>query len=112
MNNELGAVPKQVRIDRIYPADLQSHFVSNIVVQHQPDVFILSFFEMWPPAVLGDTEEERLKAIDAVDHVEAKCVARLAVTPAKMRQFVEALTDNLQHYEKLMAMGLDLGEGE
>jgi hypothetical protein len=95
-------VAKKIRIERIYPADLQSHFVSNIVVQHQPDMFILSFFEIWPPPILGESEEEKQRELDALDHVEAKCVARLAVTPSKMKEFLETMSENLRNYERMM----------
>jgi hypothetical protein len=54
-------VGKNVRIERRYPDDLQSYFVGNVVAQHQPDSFILSFFEIWPPAIVGETDEEKQK---------------------------------------------------
>ena len=95
-------VAKNIRIERTYPADLQSHFVSDIVVQHQPDTFILSFFEIWPPPILGESEEEKQRKLDALDHVEAKCVARLVVTPSKMREFLETMSENLRNYERMM----------
>lgn len=112
MPGEERIVAKKVRIERTYPEDLQSHFVSNVVVQHQPDVFILSFFEVWPPTILGDTDKEKQKALEAVDRVEAKCVARLVLTPSKMREFVETMAENLQNYETMMQMQLDPGEKE
>jgi hypothetical protein len=92
---------KKLRIDRIYPDDLQSHFVSNIVVQHQADYFTLSFFEIWPPAIFGETEEEKQQALDAMEQVEAKCVARLVLTPAKMKEFVQVMSENLSNHEIL-----------
>lgn len=101
MSNE-EIVAKKIRIERVYPEDLQSHFVSDTVVQHQPDVFVLSFFEVWPPAILGESDEEKKRAIDAIDHVEAKCVARLVLTPSKMREFLETMSENLRNYEHMM----------
>ncbi len=86
--------------------------MSNIVVQHQPDIFILSFFEVWSPTILGDTNEEKEKALEAVDRVEAKCVARLVLTPSKMKEFVETMAENLQNYNDMMQMQLDLDEEE
>jgi hypothetical protein len=91
---------KKVRVNRVYPENLTSHLVSNMVVQHQPDLFILSFFEVWPPAVLGETEEEVRKEVAAINQLDIKCVARLAVTPARMREFVAALTENLRKFEE------------
>lgn len=112
MSGEERLVAKKVRIERIYPDELQSHFVSNVVVQHQPDIFVLSFFEVWPPAILGDSDEEKRKALEAVVRVEAKCVARLVLTPGKMKEFMETMAENLQNYDKMMQMQLDLDEKE
>jgi hypothetical protein len=95
-------IAKKVRIDRIYPDNLQSNFVSNIVVQHQPDHFILSFFEVWPPAILGNSDAETQKVLDSVDRVDAKCVARLVLTPARMKEFVQLISENLVNYEHMM----------
>lgn len=93
---------KRIKIERVYPDELKSYFVSNVVVQHQLDNFILSFFEVWPPAVLGETDEEKERAIDAIDHVEAKCVARLVLTPATMKQFLDTIAENWKSYEQLI----------
>lgn len=95
---------KKIKIERVYPDDLKSYFVSNVVVQHQLDNFILSFFEVWPPAVLGETDEEKERAIDAIDHVEAKCVARLVLTPSTMKQFLDTIAGNWKSYEQLIQM--------
>ena len=100
-------VTKTVRIGRIYPDDLQSYFVSNVVVQPQPDSFILSFFEIWPPAILGGSDAEKQQALDLVDHVEAKCVARIVLTPATMKEFVKVMSENLLNYERMMQIQAD-----
>ncbi len=100
-------VAKKVRIDRIYPDNLQSHFVSNIVIQHQPDHFVLSFFEVWPPAILGESDAEKQQALDSVDRVEAKCVSRLVITPARMKEFVQLMSENLVNYEHMMQIQAD-----
>ena len=63
-------------------------------------------------AILGDTNEEKEKALEAVDRVEAKCVARLVLTPSKMKEFVETMAENLQNYDDMMQMQLDLDEEE
>jgi len=95
---------KKVRLLRTYPEDLKSNFVVHLVVQHQIDSFILSFFEVWPPVVLGETDEDKQAALDSLESVEAKCVARLVVTPNKMREFLAVMNTNLLNYEKLMTV--------
>ena len=93
---------KKIKIERTYPCDLKSHFVANVVVQHQPENFILSFFEVWPPAILGETEEEKLKEFNAIEQVEAKCVARLVLTPSTMKEFLDTMAENWKSYEQLL----------
>ena len=111
-NDKNEVLSKEIKIERIYPEDLQSHFVSNIVVQHQPDFFILSFFEIWPPAILGETEEEKQRAVEALDRIDSKCVARLVVTPAKMRTFVAVMSENLRIYERKLEEMAETGQVE
>ena len=102
MSKQNVPIGKQIRIERTFPENLQSHYVSNIVVQHEPDIFILSFFELWPPVILAESEEEKQKAFSALDHIDAKCVARLVVTPAKMKEFIGAMQQNYKNYEELL----------
>jgi hypothetical protein len=94
-----------VEIKRIFPDNLQSHFVQNVVAQAQLDCFILSFFELWPPVIITDTEEEEHQAIQALTSIDAKCVARIVLTPAKMQETIDVLTENMRkHKEKLKAI--------
>src|SRR3990172_3689638 len=95
--NKPKVIEKKVRVIRKYPDDLQSHIVDNLVVQHQPDRFVLSFFEVWLPAMLAESDEEFQGQVDSLESVEAKCVARLVVTPQRMREFVNAMTKNLEN---------------
>jgi len=90
---------KALRIKHIFPEGLESHFVSALIVQHQPDNFILSFFEIWPPPILGTSDEEKKEAFKKLDRIDAKCVTRLVVTPTKMREFIALLKENMKNYE-------------
>jgi hypothetical protein len=85
----------------VYPDDLKSYFVDHMLVQHQPDRFVLSFFEVWIPPIMG-SEEQQEEHLDKLESVDAKCVARLVVTPEKMRDILRALSDNMDKYEKLV----------
>lgn len=101
-NMDQNLLSKTFRIEHIYPETLHTHFVSSLVVQHQPEYFILSFFELWPPPILGETEDDRLAALNAVDRVDATCVARLVVTPAMMREFIQVMSDNVERYDAMI----------
>jgi len=96
---------KTLRINRIYPPDLQTHFVQSVVAQHQVDYFVLSFFEVWPPLILGETEDEKRREVETLESVDAKCVARFVLTPDRMREIVDILTENLRKYDVTMSQG-------
>jgi len=97
MANDPSFEYKQIKLNWVYPQDLETHFVTNMVVQHQEDHFIISFFETWPPAITGNVDE-RHKQLESINEVDAKCVARIVVTPEKMRDFLNAFQENVEKF--------------
>jgi hypothetical protein len=91
---------RSIKVNRIFPEDLRTYFVANFIVQHEPENFILSLFELWPPIILGETKEEKLEVVKSIDSIDAKCVARIVLTPTRMREFIEVITENFKAYEK------------
>ena len=87
-------------IRRTFRDDTVTLFANDLVVQHHSNSFVLSFFEIWNPAILGETEEEREKALKAIEVVDARCVARLAVSPDVMRKIVDAMDRNLKKFDE------------
>ncbi len=79
------------------PPDLTSSYATNIVVQHTEREFIVSFFEIQLPILLGSAEERRA-ALETIRHIEAKCVARVVIAPERMQEFIDVLRDNLKTY--------------
>jgi hypothetical protein len=90
------------KINRIIPEELPLNFVNDIIIQHEPDFFMLSFFQLLPPAIIGDTDEEKLQIARSIKTIDSKCVARMVITPRKMRRFLEVISQNLQKYEEKM----------
>lgn len=88
-------ISKTIPINRIFPEELQSHFVEHFVVQQSDDHFVLSFFEVWPPVIVG-TKEEKLKTMENLEAVNAKCVARLVLTPKRMQEIATVIQANLK----------------
>ncbi|MBI5291177.1 MAG: DUF3467 domain-containing protein [Chloroflexi bacterium] len=98
----VGIHERTIKVKFAFPDDLQSHFVTNFIIQHQPESFVLSFFEVWPPAILGNEEEQRA-AIESFEEIEAKCIARMVITPSKVKELLAALKDNVEKYDVLIA---------
>jgi len=88
-----------VPIEYHVPDGVVSRYATNLVVRHGEHEFILSFFEVQPPIMLGTHEqvEEQWQTLDAI---RAECVARVVVAAEKMPSFIEALQTNLAKYRE------------
>ena len=80
-----------------FPSGVQSRYATNLVVQHTEHEFVISFFEVYPPVILGDPEE-RKNALEQVEAVPAICVSRVIVAPGRLAEFIQVLQDNLDVY--------------
>lgn len=63
-----------------------------MVVQNTGQEFIISFFDLKPPLIVGTPSKE---VLDNLKSIRAECIARVIVTPSRMPKFVEALQTNL-----------------
>lgn len=89
---------KEVRIEFV-PSDMPGVYATSIVVQHTPTEFVISFWELKAPPILGTTEEEKEATFEGVDHVPAHCVARVIVSPGRMKGFADATQRNWDSYQ-------------
>jgi hypothetical protein len=88
---------KDVPID-FMPSDMPGLYATNIVVQHTSKEFVITFWEVKAPPILGTTEERKEK-IERVEQVLAHCVARMVVSPGRMKGFVGAMQENWETYQ-------------
>lgn len=87
----------QLRINYEVPENVPTRYATHIVAQHGDREFLISFFEVWPPLLLG-TPEEIQAQIEQTDHVKAKCVARIVVSADRLTEFIQVLQNNLQKF--------------
>lgn len=87
-----------VPLDFHIPKGLISRYATNMTIQQGENEFIISFFEVIPPILLG-TPEDRAKKISAMKEIRAECVARLIVAADKLPSFIGAMQSNLEIYE-------------
>lgn len=87
----------QIPIEWHIPEDLKSHYVTNLVVQHTDQEFIISFFEIEQPIVLGSPEEVKSK-FKEIGKLRANCIARIIVTPKRMQDFINAMQTNFDRF--------------
>ncbi len=78
------------------PADITTTHCTHLVVQPMPGRFLLSFFEVLPPLIVGETEQDKRQQWDRISSVQATCVARLCVAAADLEGFVHVLQQQQQ----------------
>ena len=81
--------------------DVPILFVNQVLGQvGQQSEVILTFGQLAPPAILGETQEEREKQLRDVTRLRIKPVARLALTRAGLEQLVTVLHQTLENHDK------------
>lgn len=89
------ALPMEWRV----PDNLESKFATHLTIQNSDQEFIINFFEAHPPVITG-TEEQKKAQLEELSSIEATCVARIVVTPQRMRDFLDTMEKN---FEKFMS---------
>lgn len=88
-----------LKINYQIPEDIETHFSDSFVVQHQKDHFILTFYQLIQQPILG-TEEERIAQLKNTKQIDAKCIARIVVTPQKIEDITRVLNENIEKFKQ------------
>lgn len=91
---EAGPAGMHMQLDWVVPESLPIHYATNMVVQRLEHEYVISFFEVRPPILLGDPAEIA-KKIEEMKQVPAVCVGQFYIAADKMPAFVKVLQDNL-----------------
>ena len=82
-----------------FPEGIQSRYANNILVQTGQFEFIISFFEMQPPLLLGSPDENK-KRLETLGEIQAECVGKIVVP----HELVPAIISVLQtEYDRFHA---------
>jgi hypothetical protein len=84
-----------VELKWFIPEDIRTIYSNHVIVQKSEHECFFLFFEVNPPLFLGTPEEIQEQA-KSLDHVQAKCVARLAVSKelaAKIAKSIQTVSD-------------------
>jgi hypothetical protein len=81
--------------------DLPVQFANHFVVTVQPGEIFLTVGTLVPPAVLGDTAEERKASVEKITYVPVKPIARLGFTPARLKELMKVFEVSLKNLEQL-----------
>jgi hypothetical protein len=79
------------------PEGLATRYTTNYVVQQTEHEFIISFFEIVPPILLGPPDEVRAAA-ESITSIRATCVGRVVVAAERMPDLIRILRENMEKY--------------
>jgi hypothetical protein len=96
MTDNKSTKQKKLRIQRVNPENISPIHVNDMTASHTENEFFLTFSELEPPAVLEESELEK------IDTLEAVAKTKIVVTPNFVRAILRTLTENLATYESKM----------
>lgn len=107
MSDEIPEIKgKPVPVEYRISDELRMDVAQLLVAQHTEYEFVLSFFNLELPMILGD-EEQRREQLERLESVTAKCVARVSVAPGRIREMCRVIQDNLENWETSFGVGGD-----
>jgi hypothetical protein len=87
----------KIPIEWHIPEDLKRQYATNMVVQHTDEEFIISFFEVKQPIILGLPDEIK-STLEKFDSIRAECFSQIIVTPNRMKVFINTMQKNLEKF--------------
>jgi hypothetical protein len=76
-------------------------FANHILVQHQPDEFVLSISQVVGPPLTG-TPEDRREQAGAVEQLTLHTLGRFAMTRRRVTELIALLQAELQEHDRLL----------
>ncbi len=94
MNNENAPDNESVtlNIDFQQPPGVPTRFATHVVIQMTGHEYILSFYEIKTPVVLGD-DKAQLDQLRELESIPAEYVARIAVPPERFHEMLRVLNN-------------------
>lgn len=76
--------------------DVPIVYASNVFVRHAEDVFLITFAQAHGPYIVNPTMEQ----LKQMRTVPAKIVSRIAVPPSRLKEILDVLNGNYEHFVK------------
>ena len=80
------------------PPGFPSQYATHLVVQHTEEDFTITFWDLRPPILMGTPDEKR-QQVEALKAVRPDALARIVVSPRRMREFTQVMQDNLKTFD-------------
>jgi hypothetical protein len=85
-------------------AEQPTAYATNVVVQTLDHEFVLLFFRVEPPLLVGSDEDKR-KALARVKGIKAPCVAKVVLAPGRMAELVGLLNSHWDRFVRNSEQG-------
>ena len=100
---------RRVRIAFKIPPTLTTRPATHFVVHNTGHEFVISFFEVQPPYIIGDTPESQ-EEYEQVNQVDAECVGRIFLAPTRLVELTDLLVRHVASLTEGELTGRDAGE--
>lgn len=98
MNEEQQEIQSvSIPVEWDIPDNIQSRYVTNVLVQAGQNELVISFFEAQLPILTG-TPEENNEKLEQLKAIKALCVGRMIVAPDLVPSIINALQTGLDAY--------------
>jgi len=77
---------------------LKTDHATHLIVHQQGSEFTFFFFEEAVPLLMGSSEEQ-IAAYEALEHIEAKCVAKVVMSAENATLAANILMESLNRYQ-------------
>ena len=94
----LQALERTIPVEWYTPDEIKTYHATDMTVSFTGHDFVVSFFELRPPLILGSVSE-RIAQSKEIKSVRKQCVSRIAVNVDRMPAFIKAFQTNLKRYK-------------
>lgn len=90
-------------INWIIPDSIRTEYATNLVIQQRGSEFILLFFEVQPPVFTG-TPQEQFAATEAIDSIDAKCIAKFVMSVENMTLAANSVIEAVNQFNEMLML--------
>jgi hypothetical protein len=92
--------PVEKTIPFEWPEGVPAVYANNLLVQNDAGVLVLSFFQVNPPYIMGDSPAERREALEKIQSIKAIPSAKIVIPLHHIPKMIEILQKRLEIAEE------------
>ena len=90
-----------VPVDFTSGSEIPAVHANQVIIQHTEHEFIITLYEVLPPTVNSDPALQA-RQLAKIKSVPARAVAKIVMSPGRVRELSAALADNIEKYDERM----------